>query len=187
MYTGVLLFLLFCYSIQGNARIMRNNIKHDRVSDYAIQVKGLPRDGISLEQVKTHFEKFGEVVDAYLGRRYNGLLSYFNTRSVILTKLATRDSLLTFKGKNKEKDSQWKHLNKRLNTFDEKIIQTSNDFTEHDKLPIKTAYIIFNSREDKAKCLKAYNRSCCFRYEKSLLFKGKKLKVFPAPEPSDII
>ncbi|CAG9315304.1 unnamed protein product [Blepharisma stoltei] len=187
MYTASFILMILIFSIQGNSRIKRNNKKHDRVSDYAIKIKGIPREGVTEEEIKIHFEPYGEIIEIYLGRRYKGLLRYFHKRSIILTRMATRDSLLTFKNKEKENDKLLKKLTKRLKILDSNIIKKSQDIVSHDFLPIKTVFIIFSTRESKVKCLKAYNGSCFRSYNKNLLFQGKKLKITPAPEPSDII
>ncbi|CAG9311043.1 unnamed protein product [Blepharisma stoltei] len=192
IYTGLFIIALLLYTIQSKVLISKTSHKTARVSDYAIQVKGLPRDeGVTPQEVKDHFRSFGKIIEVYLGRRYNDLIIFYQGRAILKKKICNREALLRFSNKDLEKDKKLKVLKLSLKRFDEKI-KKEQLVKKHNELPIKYAYITFNSKKDKQACIKAYQTKCCCsclrKKRKDLYFRRKyPLKVFTAQEPSDII
>lgn len=171
--------------------ISRNTLRNLRVSDYAIQIKGLPRDaGVTIQEVKRHFKKFGKIIEVYLGRRYEDLLFFYSKRAILKKEICNREALLKFSGKDPNKDTKLKLLKLAILKFDERI-ETEKSVRKHNELPIKRGYIIFNSKKDKIHCIKAYKPrwcACCRKKNKDLLFRGtNSLTINQAPDPSDII
>ena len=161
-----------------------------RISDYAIEIKGLPRIEVSKEEVIEHFSRFGEIIEVYIGRRFGDALKLYTERAKITEEIILRESLLVFKNENAETDKAIIKLKAKRLKFDEKI-NKSQITHRHDELEIKRAYIVFNLKQDKIRCLKLYNKkNCCGCrvQKKDLQFRKKhKLQLFQCPEPSDII
>lgn len=181
------IFLCLTYAYK---EIKIEHSKVHKISDYSIDVKGLPRIGTSKEEVKAHFHKYGDVIEVYLGRRYGDLLYIFTKKANIMEEIKIRETLLRFKKKRPELDKTLVNLYKKLENLN-KEIDKKNSIKHHDDLEVKRAYVTFNSKLDRQKCIEAYKKGYCKRFKKqntNLGFDGKhKLTVFPATEPEDII
>ena len=188
--SGFFLLMLVIFFVHGFISIRKAIISIHKVSEYAIEVKGLPRLGVDKNEIKDHFSKFGEVCEVYLGRRYYNLLYYYTERASILQEIKVQESLLKFKGVDLDKDKKYRKLNKKLFQWDSKILK-SKSIKSHDQLEIKRAYIVFDKKQDKINCIKQYEkRRCCgcSCQKERLRFRGiYKLQAFQASEPSDII
>ena len=186
--SGIFLLMIFFYFLRSYIAIQRSMVQIKKVSDYALEVKGIPRYGVSKQEIQDHFSQFGEVVEVYLGRRYQNILYYYTVKSQIIEELKIKENLLKFNNIDPATDKAFVKLKKKLDKFDEKI-RKSRGIKNHDQLEIKKAYVVFNQKEDKIKCLKEYNKNkCCRKQKENLWFLGKiKIKVFQSVEPSDII
>ncbi|OMJ74974.1 hypothetical protein SteCoe_26002 [Stentor coeruleus] len=184
-----LIFILLC-AAYAYKEIKIEQSKVHKISDYSIDVKGLPRIGTSKEEVKAHFQQFGDVIEVYLGRRYGDLLYIFTKKANLMEEIKIRETLLRFKKKRPELDKTLVNLYKKLEKLN-KDIEAKDAIKHHDDLEVKRAYVTFNSKLDKQKCIEAYKKGYCKRFKKQntdLAYNDEyKLTVFPATEPEDII
>ena len=189
--SGYFLLMILIFFIYAFVSVRKSMLTTPRISDYAIEVKGIPRLGVNKDEIKEFFSKrFGEVVEVFLGRRYYDLLYCYTLRAQVIEEIRIREAYITFNELKKDTDKQLLKLKVKQDKLDKKIAKDSKIQT-HDELEIKRAYVVFNDKQDKINCLKQYNkrRCCCCNYqEKSYRFNGTaKLQVFPTNEPSDII
>ena len=94
---------------------------------------------------------------------------------------------MKYEGKDPQLDRRYRNLMRVIDKFDQKILNNSKA-KPHDELPVIRAYIVFNDPLDKRTCLRTYNKwfgYCC--QAKYLRFRGKRIKVKPAPEPENIL
>ena len=163
--------------------------KVDRISDYTVEVKGLPRTGVDPEELKQHFRRFGDVVEVFLGRRFGKFLPLYTEKFRINEERMIREALIKFKKEVPEEDKALKKLAKKLSKSEEKI-KKQGALCQHENMEIKRAYVVFNRTNDKIICLKAYNRrnACgCKKRSRKLRFQKIHLTVMPSTEPTDII
>lgn len=187
--SGYFLLMIFVFFLQAYLDIRKNILDSNKISEYSIEVKGIPRTGVDVSEIRQHFSKFGEVIEVYLARRYNDLLYYYTTRSDLIQEIKLAETLLRFNEKDLETDKKLNKLKSKLGKFDEKI-KKEGDFKSHDNLEIKKAYIVFNNKKEKISCLRQYNKKscCCLVQKKNLRFRGTHmLRISQPPEPSDII
>ena len=80
-YTVLVLILLPCFVMQATLRIRKNLKTHDLLTDYAIQVKGFPPEGITTQDLLNHFECEGGIYEIYIARKYNNMLFNYRKRA----------------------------------------------------------------------------------------------------------
>lgn len=188
LFLGFILWFIYVSRKVGKGNLIDNVT----AGDYAVEVKGFPMKNIKQVKVKEHFEKYGGIAEIYLARKYNGRLNEFKKRAEISYKLGLKR--LIAKKQKKSKKGSINFLEKAQVDFDENLNKDDELADKpHDELPVIRAYIIFESLEDRAKCLNDYKKhhKCCWRRRKqhpNLMFKQKyPLIVKSATEPSDIL
>jgi hypothetical protein len=178
----------FYISKRTVAENFKNNVT---AADYAIEIKGIPENTLGTEQIKEHFEQFGEVVEVYLARKYFGMLNDYRERAQISNKLGYERIIAPALGYTNTKTI--KNLEEKICRFDTEMhIRCKSGDILHEKLPVNRAYLIFNKLENKKLCLEgcAARSVCCKkrRIEIERLFKGEiPLKVKQTTEPSNIL
>ena len=188
-YSSFFLLSVFIFFIYAYFSVFRSIEKKNRISDYAIEVKGLPRRDVEIDEVKKHFEVYGKVVEVFIGRRFGEFLPLYTKKAMIAEQKMIREALLKFKGEDPDKDKVLKKLKKNLVDC-QKEISKKGGVCKHEDLEIKRAYIVFDDADDKTKCLKVYNkRNCCGckKRKRKLRFRKFHLTVMQSKEPSDII
>ena len=188
-YSSFFLLCVFIFFIYSYISVFSNIEKKSRISDYAVEVKGLPRRDVEIEELQKHFEKYGKVVEVFIGRRFGEFLPLYTKKAMIAEQKMIREALINFKGENPDKDKDLKKLKKNLAKC-EKEITKKGGVCKHEDLEIKRAYIVFDDADDKTRCLKIYNkRNCCGckQRKKKLRFRKFHLTVMQSKEPSDII
>ncbi|CAG9311044.1 unnamed protein product [Blepharisma stoltei] len=190
IYSSIFLIGIIVILIINKIKIHDVTSGENRVSDYSIEVAGFPNENIDKEEVINHFSCFGEIMDVYLGRSYGDLLYFYKEKATVLKEIRTQKIFL---GGNPEMESNNKKLIKlqnKLSKLDENITISDNK-KFHNELPVHRVYIIFNSKESRAKAFTRYRKGFFgWRHNKSskLKFRGKyQLKVYPSSEPSDIM
>jgi RNA recognition motif-containing protein len=111
-------FLLY-YRIRSTL-IARNNIKANvTAGDYAVMIRGLPKDGISEEDLTKHFGKYGEVREVCFARDYDDALKDYTARANYSYKLGFHK--LMAKTKGVENPRKIRVLERKIKNFDDKI------------------------------------------------------------------
>ena len=96
----MLLFLVY-YRIHSSLVISESLKKHIAAHDYALEIRNLPRYGLTQEEVRTHFEKrFGSVCEVAFARIYEGMLKLYTKRSDLDQKKGKE--VLKLKSRNKD-------------------------------------------------------------------------------------
>ena len=190
---GALCFAFFIvrYFSVSNRTVVENFKNNVTAADYAIEIKGLPEHFTDVDQVKDHFEQFGEVVEVYLARKYYGMLQNYKERANLSTQLGYERIIAPSVGYTNS--DKIKKIEQKICKFDSEMhIRFNKGDLFHDSLPINRAYLIFNKLENKKLCLEGCRtRSwCCSKRQIEIerLFKGEiALKVKQATEPSNIL
>lgn len=190
---GALCFAIFIIRYyQVSKKTVSENFKNNvTAADYAIEIKGLPEHFIDTDQIKDHFEQFGEVVEVYLARKYYGMLQDYRERATLSTKLGYERIISPSLGFTNS--DTIKKLEEKICKFDSEMhIRFEKGNINHDQLPINRAYLIFNKLENKKLCLEGCRTRtwCCSKrnIEIERLFRGEiELKVKQTTEPSNIL
>lgn len=188
LYTLCFAFFIVFFQITSSHKIKSNASKNSACDDFSVEVVGFPCEAIQPSEVIDFFRNnIGEVVEVYLARKYNGVLSSYKTRA----ELVLEHQYYVRLAKNRiDTTKKQRKIQKKIDLFDKKIAEserTSN--MSHDELPVIKAFVIFQTVEDKLKCLKEFRtaNSCCTRYAKKLKFRGiYKLEASNTSEPSNI-
>ena len=187
------MFIIFIIVLQiySNKTVMKNFDKNVTLADYAIEVKGLPLEGITQEMVKNHFNQFGRIAEIYLARSYNGVLSAYKERAMISYDIGYYRLLETKGIKDPKKIDK---LIEKMKKFDEKIENhEKNSNKSHDELPVIRAFVVFDNILSRKNCIMAYknDKGCCKRlkYQNSTLkFLGNfPLRVQKTGAPENIL
>lgn len=192
LYCFLFLVFLMWFSIRSNYVIERNLRDNITPADYAVEVKGLPQEGIKEQEVKEHFEMFGEVVEVSFARKYNGLLEKYKKRAEFSYNLGTERLLCQQKGE--KTSNKMKYYEKRIENFDKSIAQKENAAAKtNDELPVIRCYVMFNTTSSMKICVKTYKKSVKFFQSRSKQAEHLKfnktfpLKVKKAVEPNNIL
>lgn len=186
-YTSIFIIFLVYFEWYQNKVVKQRSLNAVTPGAYAVEVKRLPKEPLTADEVKAHFSQFGEVVDVHFAKNFGGRLQLYKERANIsinlgFEKLVNKDS------------AKVKKFQKKLAKFDKKILnkERGEASKSYDELPVNRAYVIFNKADDKKKCLNAYANAytdCCRRrMKRNLMFRDKyKLFVKQTIEPSNII
>ncbi|OMJ87133.1 hypothetical protein SteCoe_11207 [Stentor coeruleus] len=188
--SGFILLMILGYFIYAYISIGQELKNTHKISDFTLEVKGLPRTDVKVEEIKEHFSQFGHIVEVFIGRRYGDCLYLYTEKAKISEEIKMRESYLHFRQIEQSTDKKLKKLNSKRYKLELKI-REGKAVKKHEDLEIKRAYIVFDRQDDKIRCLKIYNRTNCCGckvQKKKYKFRGKnKLELFPSTEPSDII
>jgi len=190
-YTGLFILFLFFYRFSVGRILRKSQLETHKVSSFAVAAKRLPANCI-VEEVRTHFQQFGEVTQVHLARVYDDKLYDYHKRAQLSYSLGA--AFLKAKAKGKASSNTIKMLQLRIKQFDQRIKKKeAADLRPHDHLPVNRAYIVFETIEDRTSCLKQYAKErkwwrSARKQRAELQFQGKfPLRVKAAPEPSIIL
>lgn len=181
---GVISFLLFLVYV--DAKLQKEAIATDdaniTVSDYTIQVTGLPKECYNREEIQHHFQKkndYGQVVDVAICYNDTGIIRRYMDKCEVMEKY---QSAIKKESKRKKIES----LKKKINKINAQISKIKKKYSKY----AICAYVTFNDVESVKKVLYDYPDTFlarCFM-KKTLKFRNKhKLKISKANEPSEII
>lgn len=181
-------FFIIYFSIKTDKRIKSNLKNNMSCSDYAVEVKGLPQDNISVQEIRKFFEeRFGKTEEVYLARKYEGKLKVFAKRAELEKKMNHEMALDHLK--NLENSKKIEKLRYEIKKFDITIGKFTTGSRKHDDLPVERAFIVFSLQSSREKCLKEFKlaNKTCKNYNENLLFRNEyKLKVVAPSDPSNI-
>jgi len=190
-YTVLFVLFLVFYRIKSVDIVEKNLESNLLPSDFAVEVKKLPKDAEE-EEVRKHFEQFGEVVEVSLARYYNGKLMLYRYRSELSIKLGTARVIAQQKGI--DSTTRIALLEKSIQLFDARLAKKNRESNKpSSQLPVNRAYILFNQHASKQICFDSYRkaRKCCHSRRNQpteLQFRGEHpLKIKRPPEPSSIL
>ena len=189
-----LAFFLFLVVMKLKTKKEARKIKADNVliSDYAIEVRGFAHNdrNITTDLVKKHFEdNFGKVVEVYLARRYDGVLSYYKSQEKV-NKQIKEEEARVFLSKGNRSQTKLEKLRAKEEKIHKKIDKKIKTLKQHDELPALRAYVLFEEVEARQKVLKTYkklNLCICSSWPSEYKLDGKyKIRTRVPPEPSNI-
>ncbi|CAG9312667.1 unnamed protein product [Blepharisma stoltei] len=189
LYTLVFIVFLVYYKISAKKVVLNNFKDNVTAGDYAIEIKGLPEEDIDEKEIIAHFQSFGEVVEVYLARKYNGYLGSYKARA----KLSFQEGYYKLMSKkDPSQEIKLKEIQEKIKNFDENLqIKRKEAQATNEDLIVDRAYLVFNDVNSRKKCLKAYSNKLklCRKnlQPKELKFRGfHTLVVKPTVEPSNI-
>ena len=191
LYSVMFLLFLVFYRIKSVDIMEKNREAHLLPRDFSIEVKRLPKN-TNEEEVRKHFEQFGEVVEVSLARIYNSKLMLYRYRSEMAIALGIAKTIAEQKGKRTS--TKIAFLEKSIKLFDARLAKKNRRSNKPvEQLPVNRAYVIFNLYSTKQVCLRAYVKARRFykrgrKVPTNLRFRGQHtLKVKNPPEPSSIL
>ncbi|CAG9323454.1 unnamed protein product [Blepharisma stoltei] len=188
--TSIFLLGLIVILIVNKIKIHDSELGNDRVSEYAIEVEGLPKENITEEEVKKHFERFGKVYETYLGRSYGDLLYLFKEKAEVKKEIRAQKIFLGISSSFCTDDRKMEKLRQKKTKLNERI-SILNLKKKHNEFDIYKAYIIFKTKEARKKALWEYRKgifSSLSNKDPQLKFKNEfQLSVRSCTEPSDIM
>lgn len=191
IYTGVFIIFIVIFQVLSSRTISSNFRKNITLADFAIEVKGLPSEGIDKKHVAEHFHQFGTVVEVYLARAYDGVLAAYKERATLSYELAYLRLLESRGEKNPKKIEK---IIQKMKKFDLKIEESErNSDKTNDELPVIRAFVVFSNVGEKKKCLTVYEKAkgCCKSRNKQrseLKLQGiYPLKVQSTAAPTNIL
>ncbi|OMJ77143.1 hypothetical protein SteCoe_23325 [Stentor coeruleus] len=187
---GFFILMILIFFIVGNVKIINSLKNTHKISNFSVEIQGLPSKKVTEDEVKKHFSQFGKVAEVFLSRKFGSMLYIHTQRAELQEQIFLLESLDKMNKRDPKNNKKLEKLIKKKTKFDE-VISKSDTSISYESLDIKNAYIVFNKQSDRRNCLNAYNRkNCCgcSLQKKEHRFRGKfKLSAFPAKEPSDII
>jgi len=169
-------------------------------SDYTIRIDRIPKDATEAE-LAAHFARIssGAVAEVHLAYKNAKEIRAYFKRGKIMQKRFNVVQKIRYE-KTKDKKTKYKGKNRRLQKLLKKRTKLTKDIRYKDAqredsidnfpIPIQ-GFVTFQKENGYINVLSAYQlswiRSYFFLYPKKLRFKGKKLRVSQAPEPSTII
>ncbi len=203
------IFLLQICRYLQRKEAFRCDVKLITVSDYSIEVTGLPLD-CTLSEIKAFFEGF----ESFIKQKVNIITinrSFYISDFVeitikiddLLQEKTISEVYLSLSEKDSQAFSQSESHKKRLLLIESQLNTLSNELKQH-KSSLKekcrftgTAFITFSTPEESRKIKKLFERNyfdIFFIYLKktvdipsNLLFKGNVLTIKRAPEPDDVL
>lgn len=157
LYTLFFIGFYVFFRIQSKRVVNRNFKDNVTAGDYAVEIKGLPKEDIEEEEIFKHFERFGEVVEVYLARRYEGMLGMYKNRAG----LSFKEGYYKLKSQlNPKYQANLKTIQDKIQAYDLKILtKKSQAELKNEELVVERAYLIYNDISARKKCLKAYASS----------------------------
>jgi RNA recognition motif-containing protein len=144
-------FLLY-YRIRSTI-VTRNNVRANvTAGDYAVMIKGLPKEGVTAEDISKHFAKYGEVREVCFAREYDDILKDYAARAKYSYKLGFHK--LMAKTKGIENSRKVRNIERKIQRFDEKIAKREEDSDKtNDELPVNRAYVVFEDVEHRKQAI----------------------------------
>lgn len=188
--SALLIVFIIIYQIECSAITRKHGKKSVTVSDFTIEIKGIPRNFCDKSIVSDHFSQFGLVHDVVLAKEYKGILSAYKKRSDLMEDKA---HYLVLKAKGKSVDKKLRKNQQNIEKLDFEIDKNEKSSSlKHDELPTLRAYLVFENMNSRKECLLAYKQDTNFcgtlkRSSRFMLIDKYPMKVKKADAPSNII
>lgn len=174
----VFLFFILLYAWLSHRIIEKSGVAHFSVSDFSLEVEGFP-PFITKEQVLDYFTPYGEVIEIYLSRVYNGKLKKYKK----IFEISYKQEL--------EKLESYNMNRSRSTEIALKILNSKTTLKEtHDELMVDKAFVVFDTIESKLNFIKENTGKHKRRWFGKNYDRRKmdfRLKVKSAHDPSDIL
>lgn len=188
------LFLIF-WRVLCNYKIKNLLLKTQSPSDYAIYVTGFPDNSITKEEIREHFEKYGDVKEIVFSRRFKNMINDYRSQDTMNKQLKKREVIVKIKANEEgesikkavRNDEKIKKLVKKDNKMEKELREKYPSIKSIEDVPKIGAFVVFEKAEDMVKCLELYTKTTLL-YHDELKLKGEhKIKVEKADEPSNIL
>eukprot|EP01022_Parablepharisma_sp_SALTPOND_P033061 TRINITY_DN88121_c0_g1_i1.p1 TRINITY_DN88121_c0_g1~~TRINITY_DN88121_c0_g1_i1.p1 ORF type:complete len:422 (-),score=45.63 TRINITY_DN88121_c0_g1_i1:2121-3386(-) len=195
-----LFFVLLCICRIYNWRCeLRSKKQNLSPASYAVQVQGLPRHlGSEGEKEVAAFfeERFGKVIECAFAREFNNSLELYKNMAAISKEINKEQIRCQISGK--PTSAPLEKLIRRKEKAKMHLKEALPNMEDYHSLPVNRAFIIFDSLDDKLRCLQAYSHcqccgclSCACLQSDSLRFPKDdemyQLEVSKVQAPSNII
>jgi hypothetical protein len=188
----VLLFVLDWFKRLMRRDVLQADLDSITLSDYSVQVLGLPAEPLSAEEVAAHLEAGvpevkGLIATTYVAKAYGVLLERLEAKGLLEQQLESLDAqaAATKKDLSKKREALVKQI------AAQKLLPEELDSS---KLPACVAFVTFDTVAARDAVLKAYGPTPLHRLfpqllqHPSLQFRGTRaLRVAEAGEPTDIM
>mmetsp|Transcript_7998 Transcript_7998/g.15744 ORF Transcript_7998/g.15744 Transcript_7998/m.15744 type:complete len:934 (-) Transcript_7998:3592-6393(-) len=191
-YTIIFLLSLAIFRVRSIQMIARYQEANVTAAHYSVVVKGLPPDTTE-EEVREHFAtKYGEIVEVFLSRKDTHFLHLYKRYAKLQKEQKKLQALRNLGAEVSDKNIL--HVAEQIARMHEKLeAQVKLHKQTYEEQEVDRAFIIFNNKESRDRCLKdyhRYSRFCCRSKHQpfSLRFRQQEhiLKVQEAFEPSTI-
>jgi len=203
---AVFFFLFYCfYRWSSNSEKEEIDSYNCNVSDYAIQVEGIPSKGVTELDVALHFGRlFGSVNQCKFARDYKGTMLYFADIADLQNEKRRLEAKIKIgASKNTKKVTHLEKHIKRLRTYTSRKLATQfgEKIKSQNDFPAVKGFVLFDTIQAQSRALRVYGKhqstsfyemifcGCCKRemMPQALKLMGKyRIKVFQADEPNNI-
>eukprot|EP00736_Rhodelphis_marinus_P010538 Rmarinus@m.29197 len=182
----VFMITLGMIALQENSEVADMEWEQPNVAYYTVEVRNLPK-AFELSELDQHFTQFGPVADIALAHDFGPLIHLYQKRIKSLIKIEKAQAAHVSK-RNDQSRARVNKLEMRLAKQDEKIDVMQKKRLGGGKRVI-SAFVTFENEIDAHRCFTSYNTgifSWLFM-RRQFRFKGKRLKIRNAPDPTDIV
>ena len=195
---AVFIVLVYAFRIYNWSSEKKSKQQNLSPANYAVQIFGLPNvmERDAEKELKEFFEtRFGKVKECALAREFNDSLALYRNMTELTKEIRKEELRCQIAGKPSSVELE--ELNGKKKEALEFLSKALPNIDDLESLPINRAFVIFDSLEDKRKCMRAYAHCTCLGclgcgclLDDNLRFnKGgvlHRLEVAKAQPPSDI-
>jgi len=177
--TGVLIFLFFIHmlDIYQQEQTEKYNKEVLTIVRYSIKVTEIPEDCFDRREIKKFFQRFGKVVDVAIAYNDGDVVELYKQRGRLRKQIAAAQVA--------GDESGLKKMLGKLKKIDQGIRATEEVFVKKSV----ALFVTYELQESVLECIHSYPDSFWSRLvmPQDLRFKGKRIRVTRAPEPSNIL
>ena len=164
MYTCFFIAFILYYRIKSILVVRNNFDKNITLGDFSIEVTGIPSSGVTEENIREHFEKFGEVHEVTVTKIYDNALNLYKKRADLQNKLNIKPFLM--QARDEDVNVEKLKLKKQIKVFDHKIEAKDHRKGFKDLPNYKVAFVVFRTITARDETMKIYKRErkCCRKW-----------------------
>jgi len=191
----ILIFFLFClwFMLWNKKLAAKTDAGRVTIQRYAVRVRGVPRD-VTPEELKEHFERYGEVARVDVAFSVYGLIDMVDTRWNLQSKVERDTARLQRAAELKPKVREALETSMLSHQLDLELVNRAirRQQQVHGCNISVEAFVVFQEDISKAACLLDQPRTWLGRQlgyppADQRLRSTFVLEIFDAPEPSDVI